>query len=66
MKLLFGILILILLTIELITYISLRKFLKKNENELVETVLKGLMLRGIILLAASILIGVLGVMIQLL
>ena len=53
-----------LILIDAITFISFKKFIKLHENELVENNIKGLMRRGIIMVIISLLVGILGVVIQ--
>jgi hypothetical protein len=65
-KLVLIVLLVVLLLGDIITYLSLKSFLKKHENEPVENNSKGLFARGIVLCVLTGAIGVLGVAITLL
>lgn len=58
----FGIIALIL--VDAITFLDLKKFIKLHENELVENNKKGLMARCIAMTIISLIVGIMGIVIQ--
>ena len=58
----FGVLLLIVA--DVVTFISLKKFIKLHENELVENNIKGLMARALAITIISLFIGVIGIVLQ--
>lgn len=53
-----------LIVADIIIFFNLRKFIKLHENELVENNIKGLMARSVAITIISLLVGVIGIVIQ--
>lgn len=53
-----------LILADIIIFFNLKKFIKLHENELVENNIKGLMTRGIAMTIISLLVGVMGIVLQ--
>ena len=66
MKIAIGIIILILIIMDLIIYIRLKKYCKVHGNELMEKHAKYIYSRAIWIVVLSVLVGILGIVLQLL
>lgn len=66
MKIGIGIVVLILILLDIGIYIQLRKYCKAHENELVEEHTKYIYSKMVWIVVISILVGILGILLQLL
>ncbi len=56
--------VIVLILIDVIIFFDLKKFIKLHENELVENNRKDLMTRGIAMTIISLLVGIMGIILQ--